>query len=116
MYKTGGHLSKRADQYFAEDNKKKVSGILTQLGEIAKEAGFTQAQLALAWSIATKDTSTAILGFSRLSQIDENLGAINLLEKWTPELEKKVNECLGNCPVLETDWRTWATPLPRRLR
>jgi len=96
--------------------KARFSRIATALGELAKELGFTQAQLALAWSVATKDTSTAILGFSRLSQIDENVQAVKLLEQWTPELEKRINEILGNCPVLETDWRTWQTPLPRRLR
>jgi len=67
MYQTGGHLSKRADAYFSEENKAAFSKTATALGEIAKEVGFTQAQLALAWSIAHKDTSTAILGFSRLS-------------------------------------------------
>jgi aryl-alcohol dehydrogenase-like predicted oxidoreductase len=116
MYKKGGHLSMRADEYFGEDKKARFSRIATALGELAKELGFTQAQLALAWSVATKDTSTAILGFSRLSQIDENVQAVKLLEQWTPELEKRINEILGNCPVLETDWRTWQTPLPRRLR
>jgi aryl-alcohol dehydrogenase-like predicted oxidoreductase len=116
MYKTGGHLSKRADAYFSPENKDKFVKVATALGDLAKELGFTQAQLALAWSVATKDTSTAILGFSRLSQIDENVQAIKLLEQWTPELEKRTNEILGNCPVLETDWRTWQTPMPRRLR
>jgi len=116
MYKTGGHLAKRADQFFGAENKEKTSKILCGLKAIADEAGFTQAQLALAWAVASKDTSTALLGFSRTSQIDENIKAIDLLEKWTPELEHKVNDCLGNCPVLETDWRTWQTPLPRRLR
>lgn len=112
----GGHLARRADEYFGKDNIEKTLKILNALGDYAKELGFTQAQLALAWSCASKDTSTAILGFSRTSQIEENLGAINLLEKWTPEIEKRCNEILGNCPVLETDWRTWETPLPRRLR
>ena len=107
MYATGGHLSKRADQFFSEENKAAFSKTATALGEIAKEIGFTQAQLALAWSIAHSDTSTAILGFSRISQIDENIGAIKCLEQWNPELEKRINETLGNCPVLETDWRTW---------
>ena len=116
MYKTGGHLAKRADSYFGEANRAKTVKTLKTLEELAKDLGFTQAQLALAWSIAFKDTSTAILGFSRTAQIDENLGAIALLEKWTPEIEKKCNEALGNCPVLEMDTRTWQTPLPRRLR
>ena len=76
MYKTGAHLAKRADVYFAEDKKAAVSKILKAIAEIAKDIGVTQTQLALAWSVATSDTSTAILGFSRTSQIDENMKAI----------------------------------------
>jgi len=107
MYKTGGHLAKRADQYFGEQNKEKTLSVLRALGDLAKELGFTQAQLALAWSIATKDTSTAILGFSRVQQVDENLGAIILLEKWSKEIESKVGTILKNTPELEMNWRTW---------
>ena len=81
--------------------------MLRALGDLAKELGFTQAQLALAWSIATKDTSTAILGFSRVQQVDENLGAIILLEKWSKEIESKVGTILKNTPELEMNWRTW---------
>jgi len=76
MYKMGAHLAKRADLYFAEDRKAAVSKILKSIEAIAKDVGVSQTQLALAWSIATSDTTTAILGFSRTSQIDENLGAI----------------------------------------
>ena len=36
------------------------------LAEISKELGCTQAQLALAWVIASKDVSTLLLGFSKL--------------------------------------------------
>jgi aryl-alcohol dehydrogenase-like predicted oxidoreductase len=70
----------------------------------------------LAWAIATKDTSTAILGFSRVSQIEENMGAIALLEKWTKDLEQRVNEILNNAPELEIDYRTWGPTKVRRLQ
>jgi len=36
------------------------------LKAIADELGCTQAQLALAWAIANKDTSVAICGFSKV--------------------------------------------------
>jgi aryl-alcohol dehydrogenase-like predicted oxidoreductase len=67
MYKAGGHLAKRADTYFSEANRAKTVKTLTALANLSKDLGFTQAQLALAWSIAYKDTSTAILGFSRVA-------------------------------------------------
>ena len=52
------------------------------LEQIAKDAGFTQAQLALAWCMANKDVSTVLLGFTKVSQVDENLKALELYEKW----------------------------------
>lgn len=115
MYKIGGHLTKRADGLFGEDAKAATVKRLCALGDIAKDIGCTQAQLALAWSIAHPDASTAILGFSRTSQIDENIKAIDVLEKWTPELEKRCNEALNNTPEMEMNWRTWKPELPRRL-
>lgn len=41
MYKTGGHLAKRADNYFGEQNKEKTLKKLNALGDLAKELGFT---------------------------------------------------------------------------
>lgn len=61
---------------------------MTEIAAIAKSLNVTQAQLALAWAIASTDVSTAILGFSRITQIDENVGAIKVLENWNPDLEK----------------------------
>ena len=87
---------------------------LKAIEAIAKDMGVTQAQLALGWSIATSDTSTAILGFSRVSQIDENLKAIEVLEKWSPELEKRCSEALNNTPEMELNWRTWKPEHARR--
>ena len=100
-------------KYFADDKKEGTLKKLKGLEAIAKEVGFTQAQLALAWAIATTDTSTCILGFTRLSQVEENLKAIELYQKWTPEIEKKVRDVLGNDPEPTMDFRTWG-PMPQR--
>jgi len=108
MTKSGGLLASIPNRYFGAENKEKTIKLLTTVAEIAKDIGCTQAQLALAWSIAHHDCSTALLGFSRVSQIDENLKAIDVLEKWTPELEKRINDALGNTPNMELNWRTWS--------
>jgi aryl-alcohol dehydrogenase-like predicted oxidoreductase len=44
-----------------EKNRKR----LCALGDLAKELGYTQAQLAIAWVLANKDVSTCIMGFSK---------------------------------------------------
>ena len=74
-------------KYFGEGKREGTLKKLKGLGDIAKEAGFTQGQLALAWAIANGDVSTCILGFSNVSQVEENLKALELYYKWTPELE-----------------------------
>lgn len=88
--------------------------MLTALGALAKEIGYTQAQLCLAWAIASKDVSTCILGFSKLEQVDENLKSLELYRNWTDELEKKCEAILGNAPEVDIDFRTWAPSKPRR--
>jgi len=81
---------------------------LRALADVAKEVGFSQAQLGLAWAIANTDVSTCILGFSKLSQVDENLKAYELYKKWNDELEKKVSDILSNTPEPDMDWRKWS--------
>lgn len=53
-------------KYFTEEGMVETKRLLQGLADIAKDIGFTQAQLALAWTIANEDTSVALLGFSRI--------------------------------------------------
>jgi voltage-dependent potassium channel beta subunit len=94
--------------------KEKTLKRLNCLAEYAKELGYSQAQLALAWAIANSDVSTCILGFTRLSQVEENLKSLELYYKWTPEIEKKIREILDNEPEKTTDFRAWAPMAQRR--
>ncbi|CDW91092.1 aldo keto reductase family protein [Stylonychia lemnae] len=87
---------------------------LNALEKVAKELGYTQAQLSLAWAIANTDVSTCILGFTKLSQVDENLKSIELLRKWNQEIENKVTSILENNPEPDMDWRKWAPMEQRR--
>ena len=48
-----------------------------------------------------------------MEQFEENIKALELYKKWTPEIEKRCNEILGNAPEPDLDWRKW-TPLPSR--
>jgi len=50
-----------------KDKVEQTCDKLRKLSEIATELGYTQAQLALAWCIASHDVTTALLGFSRIS-------------------------------------------------
>lgn len=72
------------------------------------------AQLALGWAICNKDVSVALLGFSRLSQIDENLQALKVLDIWTQEIEDELEKILDNTPDPGMNCRTWKSNVPRR--
>jgi aryl-alcohol dehydrogenase-like predicted oxidoreductase len=66
--------------------------------------------LALAWALVNKNVSTLILGFSKPHYVDENLKALELYRKWTPELEDKLEAILGNTPDVPMNIKTF-TPM-----
>jgi len=49
-----------------EEKKAESLKMLNDLAALAKELGCTMAQLALAWAIANKDVSVALLGFTKI--------------------------------------------------
>jgi len=57
-----------------------------QLDAIARERGQSLAQMALAWVLRQPAVTTALIGASKVSQIDDNIGAINNLNFSTAEL------------------------------
>lgn len=59
-----------------------------QLNDIAKERGQTLAQMALAWVLRGGRVTSALIGASRVSQIEENAAAVNRLAFDSEELEK----------------------------
>jgi aryl-alcohol dehydrogenase-like predicted oxidoreductase len=52
----------------------------------------------LAWVAKNPNTSTVILGASKPEQITENLKAIEVIPKLTPEVLHKIERILGNEP------------------
>jgi aryl-alcohol dehydrogenase-like predicted oxidoreductase len=58
----------------------------------------TVSALALAWVARNPNTSTVILGASKPEQIIENLKAIEVIPKLTPEVLHKIEKILDNEP------------------
>ena len=71
-------------------------GIVRQLTELAQELGITTAQLAIAWVLRRKDVSSVITGATRLEQLDENLAAVEALEKLDNQVLERIDQILGN--------------------
>ena len=61
------------------------------LEPIAKELGCTLSQLALAWCVKNPFVSTVITGASRVEQVHENMKAMDVIEKITPEVMAKID-------------------------
>lgn len=52
--------------------------LVERLRKIADEHGASVAQTALAWLLAKRDVTSLLIGASKLKQLDDNLGAVNL--------------------------------------
>jgi aryl-alcohol dehydrogenase-like predicted oxidoreductase len=80
-YPTGG-VRKEDDRLASFDilpsEPAEVERVLAAVGAIARERGASMAQVALAWLLAQPATSTVIVGASKPSQLDDNLGAVDL--------------------------------------
>jgi voltage-dependent potassium channel beta subunit len=65
------------------------------LEPLAKELGCSLAQLAIAWCLKNPHVSTVITGASRLEQVHENMKAIEVAPKLTPEVLQRIDGIFG---------------------
>lgn len=77
------------DRHLTEENARKVKA----LKPIADQLGCTRAQLALAWVLRQPGVSSAITGATRLRQLQDNLGALDvkLTDDVLAEIERVLN-------------------------
>ncbi|KAG2496260.1 hypothetical protein HYH03_005493 [Edaphochlamys debaryana] len=61
-----------------------------RLAPLASELGCSMAQLALAWTLANPRVSTAITGASQVAQVRDNMGALGVVPRLTPEVLARV--------------------------
>ncbi|RLN49835.1 hypothetical protein BBJ29_009751, partial [Phytophthora kernoviae] len=71
---------------------------------VAKEVGCSLAQMSIAWAVANENVSTVLVGASRPSQLEENLKALGVVDKITPEVKAKIDAVVNFVPkVSEMD-------------
>ncbi len=90
---------------FTDEKAQNEINKVIQLAELAKDLGCTTAQMALAWCTLNPHISTVITGASKVSQLEENLKALQVAEQLTPEIVGKIEEILDNKPKLPADMR-----------
>ncbi len=65
------------------------------VAKVADDLGVPVVLLALAWCLANPNVSTVILGASRESQLKQNLGALEVLPRLTPEVRETIEKALA---------------------
>ena len=65
--------------------------MVRRLGPIAAELGCTLAQMSLAWCLKNPHVSTVITGASRPAQVVENMKALDVVAKLTPEVLARID-------------------------
>jgi len=63
---------------FSPEARKANQGVVDLLGRIAEQKEATPAQIALAWLLAQKPWIVPIPGTTKVSRLEENLGAVNI--------------------------------------
>ena len=71
-----------------------------QLEKIADGAGMSLARMAVAWCMKNPNVSTVILGASRVSQLEENLKAVDDAARLDDSMMGAIEEVLQNKPEL----------------
>ncbi len=69
------------------------------LNELAKELGLSLPRMAVAWVLKNPNVSTVILGASKLTQLKENLKALDDVDVLTPDVLEHIEGILGNKPI-----------------
>jgi voltage-dependent potassium channel beta subunit len=65
---------------------------VSKLAVVAAELDCSLSQLAIAWTAHNPHVSTVITGASKLSQLQDNMGAVDVMAKLTPEVLAKIDE------------------------
>ena len=85
------------EEFASEGGKARLEKV-RKLAVLAKEAGLPLAHLALLWCLQNPRVSTVILGASRLSQLTDNLAALEHRAKMTAEVMEEIETIMQNRP------------------
>jgi aryl-alcohol dehydrogenase-like predicted oxidoreductase len=82
---------------FTAEARKANQAVVDLLASIGKQKGATPAQIALAWLLAQKPWIAPIPGTTKLSRLEENMGAVNI--QLTPEDLGQIEEAASKIKV-----------------
>jgi len=99
-YLDGGTAGTRADLPGYEWIKQRVtdpeaSAKVRRLEHVADDLGCSLAQLSLAWCARNPNVSTVITGASRVEQVEQNMGAIDVLPLLTDDVLRRIDDAFA---------------------
>lgn len=110
-YRSGAPADSRASDPNGRHNHTLLDGqrnaIVDDLEAISRQVDCTLAELAVAWILTNPNVTTAILGFSRPSQLTANLKALEVVPKLTPAVLEEISAIVGD---YSAPWSTVTDP------
>lgn len=79
------------DELLKNPKAKRKFAAIPRLAAIAESLGTSLPCLAIAWCLKNPNVSTVILGASRVEQLTENLKALEVADRITPQLLRKID-------------------------
>jgi len=86
---------------FQGDEFERKLKVVGDLAKLADELGISMPRLGVAWCLSNPRISTTILGASKVSQLEENLQAIEDYKKLTLDVLARIDEIAGTKPEAE---------------
>ncbi|MDM9621641.1 aldo/keto reductase [Rhizobium sp. S96] len=86
------------EKWSSEAGRAQLSQV-EELTRLADEIGISMTHLALLWCLSNRHVSTVILGASRLSQLKDNLAALENKNKVNSEVLARIDAIVGNKPA-----------------
>jgi voltage-dependent potassium channel beta subunit len=81
-----------SESWLIPDNFKEQVEVVKKLAKLAEELGGTVAQLAIAWCLKNTHVSSVITGATKIDQLLDNVGAIEMKPKLTPEVMATIDK------------------------
>ncbi len=96
----GTRAANEEQNMFMKDlmNDKTLTAV-QHLQELAQQQGYTLSQLALAWILRQENVSSAIIGATKIKQVEENVKASDI--KLSDDLLKQIDSILGDTATYE---------------
>jgi voltage-dependent potassium channel beta subunit len=69
--------------------------MVSALQPLANSMGATLAQFSIAWCLQNPHVSTVLTGASRVSQVHENMKALEFVDRFTPDVLQEIDRILG---------------------